>query len=295
MKIVTHNAKFHSDDVFGVASLLILHPDAEIIRTRDQDIIKLADSVLDVGEIDDPSINRFDHHQFGGAGKRTNGIPYASFGLIWRKFGKEITGSEELAERIDRMVVQPIDAADNAQDLVETKFDGIFPLAINSVVNSYRPTWKEEAHWDQSFTECVTWAKSFLERTIKIEKDVLEGEKIVQDAYNNAANKALITVSKDYDLGRELVTSVLLQYPEPLYAILYRQDHGNWQVVAVRKNSSSFALRKPLPDAWRAKHLVEFENISGVKGAQFCHRNGFMCTIDSEEGALKLAEIALNA
>ena len=48
MKIVTHNAKFHTDDVFAVATLLVLYPDAKIIRTRDEALVKTADIVVDV-------------------------------------------------------------------------------------------------------------------------------------------------------------------------------------------------------------------------------------------------------
>lgn len=295
MKIVTHNAKFHADDVFGVAALSLLYPDAEIIRTRDKEIIESADIVLDVGEIYNQSTNRFDHHQAGGAGNRENGIPYASFGLIWKKFGKEITGSEVVAERIDRSVAQPIDAPDNGVDIVSSKFPGIFSANIGMVVDNYRGTWKEEVDWDEQFKECVKWAKSFLERRIKIEQDVFEGEEIVRKTYQESKDKSFIVVSEEYDFGRELVNGVLVDYPEPLYAVLYRHDHKNWQLVAIRKNHESFDLRKRLPKEWGAKHFEELENLTGVKGSLFCHRGGFMCTTTTKEAAIKLAEIALNS
>ena len=86
-KIVTHNSTFHADDVFAVATLLIIEPDAEVIRTRDENIISSADYVVDVGQIYDKDKKRFDHHQLGGAGKRDDGIEYASFGLVWKEYG----------------------------------------------------------------------------------------------------------------------------------------------------------------------------------------------------------------
>ena len=91
MKIVTHSGSFHQDELFAVAALLFIFPDAEVIRTRDDAVIKSADIAVDVGGIDDPNKERFDHHQEGGAGKRANGIPYASFGLVWKKYGEIIT------------------------------------------------------------------------------------------------------------------------------------------------------------------------------------------------------------
>ncbi len=295
MKIVTHNAKFHTDDVFGVAALLILYPNAEIIRTREKDVIEAADIVLDVGDVYDPEANRFDHHQAGGAGRRENGIPYASVGLVWKKFGAEISGSQEVAERIDRTLIQSIDAPDNGMDVVVPKFQGAFPFTIGSVVDTFRATWKEDGDWDSRFAECVKWAKSLLERYIKIEKDIIEGERIVLKAYQEAQDKRLVVIDGAYDLGRELVTSVLSRYPDTLYSVLYRSDHDNWQLVAIRKNNDTFESRKPLPEAWRAKSASELETITGVKGFIFCHRSGFMCVAETKEGILQLAKAALNA
>ena len=100
-------------------------------------------------------------------------------------------------------------------------------------------------------------------------------------------------IDEKYDLGRELVTSVLVSLPEPIYVVLYRHDHKNWQLVAVRKTHDSFELRKQLPESWAAKHDSELELITGVNGSLFCHRSLFMCINKTKEGAIKLAEIAL--
>ena len=85
MKIVTHNDRFHADDVCTMAILRIYFGEkiTEVIRTRNEQIIQSADIVFDVGHIYNPDTNRFDHHQTEGAGKRDNGIPYAACGLVW--------------------------------------------------------------------------------------------------------------------------------------------------------------------------------------------------------------------
>ena len=65
MKIATHNGKFHADEVFAISLLRRLErfADAEIIRTRDTELLKTADVVVDVGGQYDPSTHRYDHHQ----------------------------------------------------------------------------------------------------------------------------------------------------------------------------------------------------------------------------------------
>lgn len=295
MKIVTHNAKFHTDDVFVVATLLIIYPDAEIIRTRDEGLIKTANIVVDVGQVYDAENNRFDHHQAGGAGERENGIQYASFGLVWKKFGEKVSGSREAAEKIDCTIAQLVDAADNGQDIISSTIPEVFPFTINGVVDQYRATWKEEENWDERFMEAVRWAESILKREIKIATDIFEGMKVVKTLYQESADKRVIVVDEKYDFGRELVMNTLVKFPEPVYAILYRRDTKSWQVLAIRNNLRTFESRKALPESWRAKRDAEFETISEVSGALFCHRSGFMCTVKSKEGALKLAKIALNS
>lgn len=297
IKIVTHNAKFHVDDVFGVAALFILlgKENCEVFRTRDEEIINSGDYVLDVGEISDPDQKRFDHHQLGGAGERENGIPYASIGLIWKAYGEEITGSKAIAESIDKSLIQQIDAGDNGKDIFVPIIPDVMPATIGGIIDLYRFTWKEKEDWDKAFLECVHWAMSVLSRKIKIAKDFEEGARIVEEAYINSPDKRIVYFDNEYSLGRELVTDKLSAHPEPLYAVLYRKDHAEWQVVAMRKKFGSFDLRKPLPESWAAKHGEELEKITGVLGANFCHRRCFMCTTKTEEAARRLAEIALNA
>jgi len=90
MKIIAvHNGEFHTDDVFAVAILKLIYPNLIAIRTRDKDKLKEVDARVDVGFKYDPSSGDYDHHQKEGAGKRKNGVPYASAGLIWKHFGKK--------------------------------------------------------------------------------------------------------------------------------------------------------------------------------------------------------------
>ena len=55
MLIVTHGGKFHADDAWAVAVIHVLHPEAELVRTRDPAIIESGDVVIDVGGIWDPA------------------------------------------------------------------------------------------------------------------------------------------------------------------------------------------------------------------------------------------------
>ena len=172
--IATHSSKFHADDVFAVATLyLSLENEYEIsvVRTRDQNIINASDYVLDVGDLYDPDKNRFDHHQVGRAGKRENGILYASFGLVWKRFGEELCGSKEISDEIDQSLVQGVDAIDNGIEISKTVYPDVYLYDIGDFFDSLTPTWKEDMNnIDGIFMEAVSFAKNILRREIKKQK-----------------------------------------------------------------------------------------------------------------------------
>ncbi len=291
IKVISHGSGFHTDDIFAVATILLVlgeKDDVSVIRTRDMEIIKTGDYVVDVGGVHDESTNRFDHHQFGGAGKRENGIPYASFGLVWNKFGKDLVGSEDGANRIDKIIVQSVDAMDNGVQFVESKIDGLVPFDITSIIKCFSSTWKEDDNVDEDFMQFVSYAKVLLARLIVTIKDDIEAEQFVLDGYNKAIDKRLIEVNEHYPW-----MGVLSKFPEPLF-VFYKNRDGDWVIKNIRDNEISFEPRRKLPESWAGKRGEELEKVTGVPGSVFCHNARFMAVAKTREAILKMAEIALN-
>jgi|SRR6185312_436318 len=288
--IVTHNGKFHTDDVFAVATLLLLYPDAQIVRTRDEKLIESADIVVDVGKIYDTAKLRFDHHQIGGAGVRKNGIPYASFGLVWKEFGTKLADAE-VAMVIEEKLVMAIDALDNGVSVAASLFEGIREYGISDYLNSY---WIDEDTSEEKtleiFKNVVGVARKLIEREIIKARRIIDESKIVEDIYNNSPDKRLIVLDKSYAWGR-----ILVNKPEPLIVVYPRTDSNNWGVQAVRENLNGFKTRISLPETWAGRSGSELAKVSGVPDAIFCHNARFLAVAESKEGALALAEKALNA
>jgi uncharacterized UPF0160 family protein len=293
IKIVTHSSKFHTDDIFAVAtlSLVLGEENIEVIRSRDPEIIKSGDYVVDVGEIYDPSINRYDHHQGGGAGKRDNGVPYASFGLVWKHFGVKLCKNEDIARKIDESIVQPIDANDNGLQFLESKIPNLFPFDSGFITYIFSPTWKEDSiNTDEVFLQMVSYAKVFLNRAIIVKTHTNEAEAFVVDAYNKALDKRIIELDERYPWEK-----ILSSFPEPLYVIYKKRIDNNWSIKCVPKNFFTYENRKKLPEAWAGKSGNELTSVTGVEGSVFCHNARFMAVNKSKEGILKMAEIALNS
>jgi uncharacterized UPF0160 family protein len=295
-KIVTHSGSFHADDVFACAVLAYYHEQKgkryRIIRTRDEDTINRADIVVDVGTIYNPEAQRYDHHQQGGAGKRDNGIPYASFGLVWKHYGPLLCSTEDHVEDIDRRLVQPIDAIDNGISISESIECGLYDYGIHGIIAAYQTTWKDASNsalQDRNFNELVSFCKNIIKREVKRSDDRSELLEIIQNAYDRSEEKQIIEIP--YHVGVGPLMQVLGEHPEVQYIVA--KSGNNWKALALRKEACSFESRTSFPEQWAGKRSDELQEITGVPDAQFCHNALFLCIAHSKEGAQKLAEIAL--
>lgn len=140
MRIVTHNGKFHADDVASVALLTSYYTfndiEPTLLRTRNPDLFQENDILVDVGLNYNHEKLQYDYHQtdFNESWESNNDkIPLSSVGLIWRHYGNFIIEmylshnpedydnvfnySEETIQDIKNIIyyeiIQEIDANDN--------------------------------------------------------------------------------------------------------------------------------------------------------------------------------------
>ena len=289
--VATHNGNFHLDDVFSIALLsILLNGNIKVVRTRDENIISKADFVVDVGFQYDPSKNRFDHHQEGGAGKRESGINYSAFGILWKEYGEKVCGSKKIADILDKKLVEVIDANDNGVDLYKPTIDGLNPLFLEDVIKSIKPTWKEEyLDIDEIFLDAVSIANNFLVRLIKITKDNIEAENIIDEIYKSSEDKRIIVFGETY-FPRDLLSN----YPGPLFAVYKEKDGSRWRVTTLRESEGSFKSRKNFPEEWWGKSREDLVKITGISEITFCRNGGVFAGAETKEGAIKLAKLAVD-
>lgn len=156
-KAITHAGKFHADDVFSAAFLKILNQNIQIER-----VAKVPDVYS--GLVFDIGLGKYDHHQAKNE-CRKNGVPYASFGKLWREFAP-LVFSPYIVKTIDKELVQPIDAADNGK--------GFNLLSV--FISRLNPNWNEDEYeyHDENFNIAVSIAYSILKCKIKLEKKLEE-------------------------------------------------------------------------------------------------------------------------
>ena len=282
--IVTHNGNFHADDVFSVAAIELIYPSFTLIRTRDAAFIARADVVIDVGGEYDPERDRFDHHQRGGAGERENGIPYSSFGIIWKKYGLEICqGNQDVANAVDAGLVSTIDAIDCGH--VEGVPQGI---SLSQTIGMFNPTWQEDSHVDACFNEAVGFASRVLTRFIAAASGGISAKAIVAKAIDDAADPRVIVLEK-YTPWKRTVHALS---EEALY-VVYPSQTGEWRIQTVPVEPGSFEDRKSLPKPWAGLSGQELQEVTGIEDAMFCHNGLFIAGAESFESTMKMAAIAL--
>lgn len=288
--VITHNGGFHADDTFAVATLELLLGEVRVMRTRDDNSIASGDYVVDVGGEYNPARKRFDHHQTGGAGVRNNGIPYASFGLVWKEYGEKITGSREVADMIEERFSTPIDAYDNGVELEKSLYSNLRTFSIGEYFQSFLPAHNPtQEEIDETFLKCVALARELLGRKIAFYKFLVSEEKELEEIYQAQSDKKILILDRHFDWGNFASRKddiLITVYPDASKTV--------WRAKVVRKNINSVEPRASFPKAWAGKTGEDLEKVSGVSGATFCHNALFTVSAKTKEAVIAMARIALS-
>jgi len=289
--LVTHGGIFHADDVFASAALLAAFPGASLDRTRDPQRVAAADLALDVGG------GAYDHHQRGGNGARDNGIPYAAFGLVWKAYGPEMVAglggytSVEMgwlfavADAVDRLLVQQIDAADNGFALSGPPvIDGVRGASVSSVI-----AWlNDESRPEQAFDTALGIADTILRNVVRTAANQVDGAGLVRAAVVAATDGIAVLDQYVPDWQAQACAN-----PRALYVVY--PSAGTWRVQGVPAVYGAPGVRKALPEAWGGLDGDALAVLTGVADATFAHRGLFIAGAVSREGALALAQLAVAA
>jgi uncharacterized UPF0160 family protein len=293
MHVATHDGSFHADEVFALGALSLLGEPLQITRTRDAAAMAACDLRVDVGFAYDPATGDFDHHQRGGAGERPNGIRYASFGLIWRTYGERLCGGDATAAaRVDRFLVQGVDANDTGQALIASLVDGVRPMSVSDLIAGLNPSWEEDAGAEEElrgFEEAVALAAAILGREVASATAHARAARTVAEAIAAADDPRVVVLERKVPWKEAVVTGA----PEALF-VIYPKRAG-WGLETVPRELGTFENRVDLPEAWGGLDGPALAELTGVPDARFCHAKRFLAVAGSRAGIDALAEQALRA
>ncbi len=286
--IATHSGKFHTDDVFALAVLTTLYPEVKVVRTRDPKELEGADLRVDVGGKYDSKTGDFDHHQPDFIKRHSNGLPYASAGLVWDEFGKQLVANDEAFVYIKKVMVYGIDARDNGVALADFTSD-VRLYDLTNLTASFYPSWEQRPRdYDAQFLKAVAFMQELLKRELVFANGIAKAREKVLAALKESAEEYVIleppTPPWMYTLTEE---------SDKMFVVYEYSDDGRWGVQCIPMEHNTFKYRKRLPQQWSAKSGKELQEETGVSDAIFCHKACFMCVAGSKEGALALVKKAI--
>ncbi|KAF2018045.1 putative UPF0160 protein C27H6.8 [Aaosphaeria arxii CBS 175.79] len=256
------------------------------------------------------------------------GLIYLNFGkdIIQAVTGLPIGPDLDiLFEKIYTDFIEAFDANDNGVNVVDPKGLEAAGLAkkfedrgfsIASVVNRYNYTStpsegqtkeQRQADEDLQFSKASLFVgEQFVLELTDRARAWLPARHAVANAYNDRLQydpQGRILVLPDgmpwadhlYTLEKEAPIPEGVA-PQVLY-VLFPEDSadpkGRTRIRAVSKENGGFVNRKDLPDAWKGMRDEKLDELTGVPGGVFIHAAGFIGGHKNFDGALALAQKAL--
>lgn len=288
---MTHGGVFHADEVMATVILdRVVEGGVNVLRT-----FKVPEDLPEDVIVYDIGGGKFDHHQKGGNGTRENGVPYSSCGLIWKEYGMQVvektgTGNPELVwNLIDRDLVQGIDALDNG---VMPKAD--YPaqaMTINTIISQCNLNWDEEVDPSLAFEKAWVIADMVFENMLANAVSKAKAQSLVDEGIENSQN-GIMNLERFVPWQEYIFSSENPKAKEILF-VVFPSNRGGFNCQCVPDSLGGFGQRNPLPEAWRGLSGDQLREASGVENAIFCHQAGFMCSAETREDAIKMAEIAM--
>lgn len=294
--LVTHSGGFHADELLSTVILTRLYPQATLVRSRDADWLTAAPDrvIYDVGRDYDADRLIFDHHQ-PQQPMRPDGQPLSSFGLIWRHFGIDYLRAFGIPEKdletihaaFDEDFVLPVDLVDNGALSATGPLAG---LSLPTLLETLKPVFDDRTPDadDRAFDAAVIIARTFVEAALHRKAAKLRAEAVVMDAIAAAGRGRVL----ELPMGMPFRSAVEAAGADHLLFVIHPRD-TDWILTGIRRDPDGFALRADLPAAWAGLTDAEFEAVSGVTGARFCHNARFIAAAAGRDAALALARLAV--
>lgn len=297
------------------------------MRSRDDNILKECDIVVDVGGQFDKERNLFDHHQksfehtFSSLRPEyTNyNVRLSSAGLIYTYFGEEVIQEilknkckltldnhvlNKIFEKVYQGLIQEIDGIDNGVPMF-SEGEPLYRISsdISSRVGRYNSVWNSADDFDdQSQFEkaMIIVGEEFVDRVLYYGTVWYPARAIVAEALENRYNVhksgQILELKQScpwkdhlFDLEHENELDGVVKY------VLFSGAPNDFRVVCVPNKPGSFICRKFLHKLWRGVRDSDLQEISKIEGAVFVHATGFIGGCKTREGTLQMAIKSLEA
>lgn len=287
--LITHDGKFHPDDVFSTVFMSKYIENPCLYRIGVGPVENTNAIVYDVG------FGEFDHHGPDAKIRPNSNLKYCSFGLLWTEYGKDYLTKnnyeyvDELYSTIEEVLVKQIDGIDN----------GVFPeinaeykiLDLDKIIDMFNPTWEENPDTDISFANALNTAEIIFDNVIRTEYSKIKATQKVLSKIPTVKDNILIL--DEYLPYQHAIFTSEDPLAKEIKVIILPSNRGGYCIKPITISEESKELLINFPKEYRGLHDEELANLSGIKTAKFVHSSGFLASTKTLEDAILLAHKAL--
>lgn len=288
--IITHDSKFHPDDVFSTVFMSKYIDNPVLFRTKVGEVPANNAIVYDVG------FGKFDHHGPDARRRTDCNLKYCSFGLLWEEYGKEFLKKEnypyidELYKAVEEKLVKQIDGIDNGTfPKIEAEYQ---LLDLDKIIDLFNPTWDEEPNYEEGFIKAYNMAKIIFENILRTENSRIKATKIVASKIDTVKDNILIL--DEYLPYIDAIFDSENPKAKEIKIIILPSNRGGYAIKPITISKESKDLLINFPKEYLGLHDEELAKVSGIKTVRFIHATGFVASTESLEDAILLAKKALN-
>lgn len=277
---------------------------AKIVRSRDENILRECDIVVDVGGVFDKERHLYDHHQ--KTFKETfstlrpefpnYNVRLSSAGLIYTYFGEEVIKKiledkivdnqmlNKIFEKVYQGLIQEIDGIDNGVPMYVGEPQYRISSDLSSRVGRFNPVWNSADGFDEQtqFEKAmIIVGEEFVDRVLYFGTVWYPARTIVAEAlenrYNIHASGLILELKrvcpwKDhlFDLEIENELEGIVKF------VIFCSGESDYRACAVPNRPGSFVCRKFLQKSWRGVREADLQKIADIEGAVFVHATGFI-------------------
>jgi uncharacterized UPF0160 family protein len=269
-----HDGSFHADEISACA--LLIHfglVDREgVVRSRDYGKLSQCEYVCDVGGLYDVDHKKFDHHQAEYRGDLSS----AGMILHYLKDQKHIPLA--LFEHLNHSWILGVDAHDNGRYTVE-----MGTSTFSHIISNFMPIGYDASSYeiDQGFYEALQFTLNHLARMVErfyylrscraeVEASMKASDEVLR------FDQPLPWMDLFFELGGESHPARFVMMP----------SMTGWKLRGIPPNSKDrMKVRQPLPEKWAGLLDDKLKEVTGIKGAIFCHKGRFISVWETREDA----------
>ena len=296
--IRTHPGTFHADDVFAVAFLLLVNPNAtvsrerfEVCSTRAQktNAGQYTDIIVDVGGHYCPAIGLFDHHQASFKEAHTvvpnqcleqnTEWPMAAFGLVWRQFGFSFCSCDlEVYEWMIRSLICYNDALDNGIEIKGNQ------ASLTDIVDDFNCL--QDLDQEGRFAKAVAWAQTVIQVRMEQARKYASAYRTVQSILKgNHSDVAEVPPGCHWFYP---LLDINTSRKVPITWVIYHRQDSSWAVQAVSTLQAQFTPQYPFPEKWRGLTGQDLKQVTALSSAVFCHKSGHLFVCGHKDDAVSV-------